>query len=323
MIPKYEQLARDIEKYTSDFDCFQSTFHALNRIYFDIIKREENLQNRSLASLLDELLTRITTEFQTLSNPTEFVLRDNLDYSVKGVNLRFRWMQYILQETQTRLQVLLVQAQELLQKWWIDMAIIDPEKTVYEIPQPRKSTTQQECWDIFCEYINNLPVQENEKREEARRKKKTNRKDNTSPKRGYSPEKKRQETRTISEKRGGNTPPRRGHTETPTERYHRKEKERQRGGNTSPRRGHTETPTERYHRKEKENQKKKERLKELERDKHRARILAKIHQDMVKEREERERTHETAEAPNEEDPLLKKPQMANISDLLTQLHQCA
>ena len=200
MTPQYEQLGRDIEKYTSDFNCFQSTFRALNRIYFDIIKREENLQNRSLASLLDELLTRITTEFQTLSSPTEFVRRDNLDYSVKGVNLRFRWMQYILQETQTRLQVLLVQAQELLQKWWIDMAIIDPEKTVYEIPQPRKSTTQQECWDNFCKCITNLPVQENEKREEARRKNKSNRKDNTSPKRGYSPEKKRRGTRTISEK---------------------------------------------------------------------------------------------------------------------------
>jgi hypothetical protein len=200
MTPQYEQLARDIEKYTSDFNCFQSTFRALNRIYFDIIKREENLKNRSLASLLDELLTRITTEFQTLSSPTEFVQRDNLDYSVKGVNLRFRWMQYILQQTQARLQVLLVQAQELLQKWWIDMAIIDPEKTVYEISQSRKSTTQQECWDIFCECIKNLPVQENEKREEARPKNKSNRKDNTSPKRGYSPEKKRQGTRTISEK---------------------------------------------------------------------------------------------------------------------------
>lgn len=213
MTSQYEQLVRDIEKYTSDFNCFQSTFRALNRIYFDIIKREENLKNRSLTSLLDELLTRITTEFQTLSSPTEFVERDNIDYSVKGVNLRFRWMQYILQETQARLQVLLVQAQELLQKWWIDMGIIDPEKTVYEIPQPRKSTTQQEYWDYFCECITNLPVQENEKREEAtirtkrrksrekdRRKNESNRKDNTSPKRAYSPEKKSRETRTISEK---------------------------------------------------------------------------------------------------------------------------
>ena len=200
MTPQYEQLVRDIEKYTSDFNCFQSTFRALNTIYFDIIKREENLKNRSLASLLDELLTRITTEFQTLSSPTEFVQRDNLDYSVKGVNLRFRWMQNILQKTQARLQVLLVQAQELLQKWWIDMGIIDPEKTVYEIPQPRKTTTQQEYWDYFCKCIANLPVQENEKREEARRKNKSNRKDNTSPKRGYSPEKKRRGTRTISEK---------------------------------------------------------------------------------------------------------------------------
>jgi hypothetical protein len=145
------------------------------------------------------------------------------------------------------------------------------------------------------------------------------------------------EKRDISEtkeerQRGGK--PMRDYTETPTERYYRKEKERQRRGNTSPRRrrghtetqtsprrGHTETPTERYHRKEKE------RLKELERDPmknvHRARKLDKIHQDMVKEREERERTNETAEAPNEEDPLLKKPQMANMYDLLTQLHQCA
>ena len=213
MTSQYEELGRDIEKYTSDFNCFQSTLHALNRIYFDIIKREENLKNRSLTSLLDELLTRITTEFQTLSSPTEFVQRDNLDYSVKGVNLRFRWMQHILQETQARLQVLLVQAQELLQKWWIDMAIIDPEKTVYEIPQPRISTTQQQCWDNFCKCITNLPVQEDEKREEAtirtkrgksrekdRRKNKSNRKDNTSPNRGYSTETKRRETRTISEK---------------------------------------------------------------------------------------------------------------------------
>ena len=134
------------------------------------------------------------------------------------------------------------------------------------------------------------------------------------------------ERRDISEtkkgrQRGGNTSPRRGHKETPTERYNRNEKERQRRGNTSPRRGHAETPTERYNRKEKE------RLKELEREhsinKHRARTLDKIHQDMAREREERERTHETAEAPNEEDPLLKKPQNANMYDLLTQLHQCA
>ncbi len=55
----------------------------------------------------------------------------------------------------------------------------------------------------------------------------------------------------------------------------------------------------------------------------RARKFDNIHQDMVKEREERERTNETAEAPNEGDPLLKKTQMDNISDLLTQLHQCA
>jgi len=129
----------------------------------------------------------------------------------------------------------------------------------------------------------------------------------------------KREKRDISETKEG----RQRDTETPTERYHRKEKERQRRRNTSPRRGHTETPKESYHRKDKENKKKKEILKELERDKHHARKLDKIHQDMVKEREERERTHETTGAPNEEDPLLKKPQMANISDLLTQLHQCA
>jgi hypothetical protein len=98
------------------------------------------------------------------------------------------------------------------------------------------------------------------------------------------------------------------------------------------RRDHNETPTERYNRKEKEmkekeKQKRKERQKELERErsvnKHHVRRLDKIHQDMVREREERERTNETADPPNEEDPLLKKPQMANMYDLLTQLHQCA
>jgi hypothetical protein len=124
----------------------------------------------------------------------------------------------------------------------------------------------------------------------------------------------------LKREKRGNTPPRRGYTETPKERYDRKEKERQRRGNTSPKRGHTETPTERYHRIEKEKQKKKERQIELEREQHRARRLDKI---MVKEREERERTHETAEAPNEEDPLWNKPQNANMYDLLTQLHQCA
>jgi len=140
----------------------------------------------------------------------------------------------------------------------------------------------------------------------------------------------KRERRDISEtkeerQRGGK--PKRDYTETATERYYRKEKERQRRGYTSPRRrrptsprrGHAETLTERYHRKEKE------RLQELERDpmknEDRARRIDKIHQDMVREREERERTNETAEAPNEED--LKKPQMANMYDLLTQLHQCA